>query len=194
MSHVHVPSEEQLDALQQEETQREEQLEDISRRLILREEELFSQDVRGQEDEDQLQRDFENLKIQIWITIHGTFTSGTSRDLEVLRSAVASIQQQEQQDLRWQGCPKDQVPVWRPQKWLSTHNQLLQKMVEARLRQAMEENFAETDQLSSAVKKKVTASVRSSPLDRSFLNNRKENNLKTSQIISQLIMKWLNLK
>ncbi|XP_013887374.1 tumor necrosis factor alpha-induced protein 2 isoform X2 [Austrofundulus limnaeus] len=147
--------EDQLDASQQEEQQQEEQLEDISRRLILREEELFSQDVRGEEEEDQLQRDFEDLRIQIWITVHGTFTSETSRDLEVLRSAMASIQQQEQQDRRWQGCPKDQVPVWRPQRWLSTHNQLLQKMVEARLSQAAEDNSAEVDQLSSAVKRQV---------------------------------------
>ncbi|XP_017282900.1 tumor necrosis factor alpha-induced protein 2a [Kryptolebias marmoratus] len=140
---------------QEEEKQQEEQLEEISRRLILREEELFSLDVHREDEEDQLQRDIENLRIQIWITVHNTFTSSASRDLEVLRSAVASIQQQEEQDQRWKDCPKDQVPVWRPQRWLSTHNQLLQKMVESRLSQAAEENSRETDQLSSAVKKQV---------------------------------------
>ncbi|XP_037541913.1 tumor necrosis factor alpha-induced protein 2a [Nematolebias whitei] len=140
---------------QQEEPQQEEQLEEISRRLILREEELFSRDVHSEVEKDQLQRDFEELRIQIWITIHSTFTSLTSRDLEVLRSAILSIQQQEEQDLRWKDCPKDQVPVWRPQGWLRTHNQLLQKMVESRLSQAAEENSTETDPLSSAVKKQV---------------------------------------
>ncbi|KAM4529367.1 tumor necrosis factor alpha-induced protein 2-like isoform 2-T2 [Fundulus diaphanus] len=142
---------------QQEEKQHEEQLEEVTRRLILREEDLFSQDSHSEEEEDQLHKDFESLSIQIWIAVHNTFAppSPSEDHLEVLRSAVDSIQQQEMQDQRWKDRPKDKVPVWRPQKWWSAHNRLLQKMVESRLIEAMEEQSGEAEQLSSAVKKQV---------------------------------------
>ncbi|KAM4713725.1 tumor necrosis factor alpha-induced protein 2a isoform 2-T2 [Anableps anableps] len=146
----------QLDDVQQEE-QQEEQLEELTRRLILREEDLFSQDSHSEEEEDQLQKDFESLSIQIWMAVHNSFaaSSPSAEHLEVLRSAVDSIQQQEAQDQRWRDCPKDKVPVWRPQRWLSTHNRLLQKMVEARMTEAAEEEAGEAEQLSSASKKQV---------------------------------------
>uniref|UniRef100_A0A672ZU13 Uncharacterized protein n=1 Tax=Sphaeramia orbicularis TaxID=375764 RepID=A0A672ZU13_9TELE len=129
-----------------------EQLESISRRLIMREEQLFGQDSHSEEDEDQLHKDLEALWLQIQMAVHNTFTSSTG-DLEVLRSAVASIQQQEKQDQRWAGCPEDQVPVWRPQKCLRNHNILLQKVVQSRLKKAVEELADETNGLSSALKK-----------------------------------------
>uniref|UniRef100_A0A1A7YFR2 Tumor necrosis factor, alpha-induced protein 2a n=1 Tax=Iconisemion striatum TaxID=60296 RepID=A0A1A7YFR2_9TELE len=156
------PADDQLDCTQQqeeqlEETQPEERLEEVSRRLILREEDLFGKDSHCEEEEDQLQQDFEGLSVQIWMAIHESFSPLTSsaEALESLRSAVTSILQQEVQDQRWRDSPKEQVPVWRPQRWFSTHNQLLQKMVESRLSRAVEENSRETDQLSSVVKKQV---------------------------------------
>uniref|UniRef100_A0A1A8UA25 Tumor necrosis factor, alpha-induced protein 2a n=1 Tax=Nothobranchius furzeri TaxID=105023 RepID=A0A1A8UA25_NOTFU len=147
----------QLEKGQPEEVQQEERLEEVSRRLNLREDELFSQDSHCEEEEDQLQRDFEGLRVQIWMAIHNSFSPPMSAegDLEVLRSAVAAILQQEEQDQRWRDSPKEQVPVWRPQRWFSTHNQLLRQMVESRLSRAVEENSQETDQLSSVVKKQV---------------------------------------
>ncbi|KAL7388006.1 hypothetical protein ABVT39_005235 [Epinephelus coioides] len=162
-------AEDELDceeALQQQQV--EEQLEDMSRRLIIREEQLFSQDSHSEEEEkDQLQRDFEALRLQMWMAVHNTFTTSSSspspsssctspsEHLKVLRSAVASIQQQEVQDQRWTDCAKDRVPVWRPQKCLSTHNTLLQKMVESRLMKAAEEDCSGTERLSSPLKKEV---------------------------------------
>ncbi|XP_078029734.1 tumor necrosis factor alpha-induced protein 2a isoform X2 [Epinephelus lanceolatus] len=164
-------AEDELDceeALQQQQV--EEQLEDVSRRLIIREEQLFSQDSHSEEEEkDQLQRDFEALRLQMWMAVHNTFTTSSSspssspsssctspsEHLKVLRSAVASIQQQEVQDRRWTDCAKDRVPVWRPQKCLSTHNTLLQKMVESRLMKAAEEDCSGTEGLSSPLKKEV---------------------------------------
>ncbi|XP_069028774.1 tumor necrosis factor alpha-induced protein 2a isoform X2 [Embiotoca jacksoni] len=148
---------------QEEKEEKEEQLEEVSRRLIIKEEELFSQDSRREEEEDQLQRDFEALTLQIWMAIHNTFTtspsssssSSSSGPLEVLRSAVATIQQQEAQDRRWTGCPQDRVPVWRPQRCLSTHNALLRNMVESRLTKAAEDESSGGDKLSSAVKRQV---------------------------------------
>ncbi|KAM9339300.1 tumor necrosis factor alpha-induced protein 2-like [Symphorus nematophorus] len=149
----------------QEEEEEEEQLEEMSRRLIIREEQLFGQDSLSEEDEDKLQRDFEMLRLQISMAVHNTFTSSSSsssssssRELDVLRSAVASIQQQETQDRRWLGCEDKRVPVWRPQKCLSTHNGLLQKMVESRLTKATEEEEEESggaEGLSSPLKRKV---------------------------------------
>ncbi|XP_041831417.1 tumor necrosis factor alpha-induced protein 2a isoform X3 [Melanotaenia boesemani] len=151
-----VPAGDALDAVQQEE-EKEEQLEEISRRLILKEEELFRQESPNEEAEDQLQQDFEALGVRIWMAIQDTFTSSppSAEHLEVLRSAVASIQQQEQQDQRWTENPENRVPVWRPHRYLSTHNMLLQKMVVARLRKAAEEEEVRADQLSSEGKRQV---------------------------------------
>uniref|UniRef100_A0A3Q2FZZ8 Tumor necrosis factor, alpha-induced protein 2b n=1 Tax=Cyprinodon variegatus TaxID=28743 RepID=A0A3Q2FZZ8_CYPVA len=131
-----------------------EQLDEVTRRLIFREEELFSQDAPSEEEEDQLQKDFESLSVQIWMAVHDTF-SPSAPSGEVLRNAVDSIQQQEKQDQRWRERPKEKVPVWRPQRWLSSHHKLLQKMVEVRLSEAAESDSADTQQLSSDVKRQV---------------------------------------
>uniref|UniRef100_A0A3P8TP19 Tumor necrosis factor, alpha-induced protein 2b n=1 Tax=Amphiprion percula TaxID=161767 RepID=A0A3P8TP19_AMPPE len=113
-------------------------------------------DSPSEEEEDQLQKDFEDLRLQICMAIHNTFTPSSSTEhLEVLRSTVASIQQQEVQDRRWADCSQDQVPRWRPQKCLSTHNILLQNMVESRLTKVAEDNSSGGDKLSSAVKRQV---------------------------------------
>ncbi|XP_035534138.1 tumor necrosis factor alpha-induced protein 2-like [Morone saxatilis] len=156
-NHTDTAEDECDEVLQQQQEEKEEQLEEVSRGLIIREEQLFSQDNPSEEEEDQLQRDFEALRLKICMAIDNTFTSSTSslEHLEVLRSAVASIQQQEEQDRRWVGCLEDRVPVWRPQKCLSTHNSLLQNMVQSRLRKGSEEEPSGTDGLSSPVKKEV---------------------------------------
>lgn len=166
LHHVLFPAEDELDceeALQQgQQQEKDEQLEEVSRRLIIREEQLYSQDSPSEEEEDQLQRDFESLRLQIWMAVHNTFTTSSSsstsssEQLEVLRSAVASIQQQEVQDQHWMGCLEGRVPVWRPQKCLSTHNTLLQNMVESRLTKAAEDDLSGTDGLSSPVKREVS--------------------------------------
>ncbi|KAM6992352.1 tumor necrosis factor alpha-induced protein 2a [Tautogolabrus adspersus] len=148
---------------QQERVEQGEELLELSRRLIIREEQLFSQDSFNEGEEDQLLGDLEALKLQIITAIHNTFTSSSSsssssscsRDMEVLRSAVVCIQQQEAQDQRWTGFPEDRVPVWRPQKCLSTHNRLLLNMVESRLMKAAEEDSDGTDGLSTPLKREV---------------------------------------
>lgn len=139
--------------MQQQE--KEEQLEEVSRRLIIREDQLFSQNAPSEEEEDQLLKDFEALRLQILMNVHNTFTS-SSGQLKVLRSSVASIQQQEAQDRRWMVLLEDRVPVWRPQKCLSAHNTVLQNMVEARMMKATEEDLSGTGGLSSPLKKEVS--------------------------------------
>lgn len=151
-------TENEVDCVEERQQEEKELLEEISRRLIVREEQLFSQDSPSRE-EDQLQEDFETLKLQIWMAVHNTFnasSSSSSGQLDALRSAVASIQQQEVQDRRWTGCPEDRFPVWRPLKCVSTHNTLLQNIVESRLTKAAEDESSGTDGLSSPVKREVS--------------------------------------
>lgn len=96
--------------------EQEEQLEESSRRLIEREEDLFSYDSVNEEEENELHKDFETLQLKLWMAINDTFTpSSSAGELKVLRSAMVSIQQQVQ-DRRWRDCQEERVPRWRPQK------------------------------------------------------------------------------
>nr|XP_019966447.1 PREDICTED: tumor necrosis factor alpha-induced protein 2-like isoform X6 [Paralichthys olivaceus] len=143
------------DELDREE-QEDQELEEISRRLIIQEEQIFSHNSPSEVDEDQLLIDFEALKMKIWMAIHNTLTSSSSSgQLDVLRSAVASIQQQEAQDQRWTCRPDNRLPVWRPLNCVSTHNTLLQNMVASRLTKAAEDELSGTDSLSSPMKRQV---------------------------------------
>ncbi|KAM3602653.1 uncharacterized protein V6R79_008243 [Siganus canaliculatus] len=132
----------------------EEQLEEVSRRLITREEQLFRQDPPSEEDEDQLLKDLEALRLQIWMAVNSSFSCSSSVQQEVLRSAVASIQQQEAQDQRWR-CSEERVPEWRPQKFLSAHHSLLHNIVDSRLTQALKEDLSAAGGLSSPTKQQV---------------------------------------
>lgn len=128
-------------------------LEEQSRRLIGREEQLFGQEAPSEEEQDALQKELEDLLLQVWTAVHNSF-SDSPADLEVLRSAVTSIQQQEAQDRHWQEVEEGLVPVWRPQKCLSTHTQLLRNMVASRLDHATAESSG-ADGLSSSLKREV---------------------------------------
>uniref|UniRef100_A0A668VSG5 Uncharacterized protein n=1 Tax=Oreochromis aureus TaxID=47969 RepID=A0A668VSG5_OREAU len=145
--------------VEQVQVEQEEQLEESSRRLIEREEDLFRHDLVNEEEEDELHKDFKALQLKLWKAINDTFTpsstSSSAGELGVLRSAMASIQQQEAQDRRWRDCQEEQVPRWRPQKCLSIHNILLQNMVEGRIKEAAEDTSGGTDRLSSPVKRQV---------------------------------------
>nr|XP_019966445.1 PREDICTED: tumor necrosis factor alpha-induced protein 2-like isoform X4 [Paralichthys olivaceus] len=148
----HNITEDELDREEQED----QELEEISRRLIIQEEQIFSHNSPSEVDEDQLLIDFEALKMKIWMAIHNTLTSSSSSgQLDVLRSAVASIQQQEAQDQRWTCRPDNRLPVWRPLNCVSTHNTLLQNMVASRLTKAAEDELSGTDSLSSPMKRQV---------------------------------------
>ncbi|XP_063736997.1 tumor necrosis factor alpha-induced protein 2-like [Eleginops maclovinus] len=120
--------EEQLEEVLQEEVQ----LEEVSSRLIIREEQLFCLDGQQlEQEEDRLHRDFQALRLQMLMAVHNIFTS--SFRTSSLRSAMASLQQQEQQDRRWAGIPEDRVPPWRPLKSLEEHLRVLQEEVHCRL-------------------------------------------------------------
>lgn len=146
----------QSEPIRAEGTEDQDQLAEVSKKLIMREEQLFTQDFCSEEEEDQLLRDFETLRLQIWVAVHSTFSSSSLSKLDVLRSAMVSIQQQEEQDQRWKDCPGNRVPMWRPQRCLSTHNTLLRNMVEARLLEATEEDEGGPNRLSSHLKREVS--------------------------------------
>lgn len=130
-------------------------VDEVGRRLIVREEQLFSQDSTS-EDNSRLQKDFEDLTLQIWTTVQNTFTSSSSSgQLDQLRNAVACIQQQEVQDRRWTDRPEDRLPVWRPLKCISAHNTLLHNLVESRLTEAAEDESGGTEGFSSPLKREV---------------------------------------
>ncbi|XP_056150226.1 tumor necrosis factor alpha-induced protein 2a [Lampris incognitus] len=137
---------------------------EASKELICREEQLFFQVAQGaaarpmprEEEKDKLQKDFEALLLQVWVAVHDTFNTSSPEDtLQVLQSAVASIQQLEEQDRRWQGHDEDLVPVWRPQRCLQTHNALLRTMVESRLQAAASNPNLSVENLPSALRRKV---------------------------------------
>lgn len=47
----------------------EELLEEVSRKLISREKQLFSQKSTDEQDEDRLQRDYKALRLQLWMAV-----------------------------------------------------------------------------------------------------------------------------
>lgn len=139
-------------------------LAEASRQLIMREDEIFCQNTGEESDDgdgrakerDQLQMDYEMFQVRLWMVIHETFQDKCGEgDLTTLRSAVASIIQEEEQDKRWlQPAEGQAVPDWRPRQCLVEHNNLLQKIVDVRINKAEdEENGA--DKLSTALKKQV---------------------------------------
>ncbi|KAM4632845.1 tumor necrosis factor alpha-induced protein 2-like [Polymixia lowei] len=139
-------------------------LAEASRQLISREEQLFSQEpprsesnlAPSEEEQDKLQKDIEALLLRVWMAVHHTFsTSSSGENLVVLRSAVITIKEQEAQDQRWEGCPEEEVPKWRPQKCLSIHSKVLHAMVDFRLRNAGSENTSGPDGLSTSLKREV---------------------------------------
>ncbi|KAM9354205.1 tumor necrosis factor alpha-induced protein 2a isoform 2-T2 [Pholidichthys leucotaenia] len=154
---AHNPHEEAVSGVvEEEEQQQEEQLEEVSRRLIIREEELFSGTEQEEQEEDRLQEDLKTLRLNMWRAIQNTFTScDGGGHLQDLRSTMTSIQQQENQDRRWKDCLQDCVPVWRPLKCLSTHNGLIQNLVESRMSEAAEDESGGTEKLSSPIKRQV---------------------------------------
>ncbi|KAL7877707.1 hypothetical protein SRHO_G00043500 [Serrasalmus rhombeus] len=117
------------------------------KQLINREERLFSvkQDGVGsskslmEEEEDyeeRLKKDFEELLEEVWLTVKNSFEVQTENEKEALKQAVLVIQQEEEQDRRWEGVAGKECPPWRPRCCRQTHDSLLQNMVQRRMEEA----------------------------------------------------------
>ncbi|XP_067098188.1 tumor necrosis factor alpha-induced protein 2a [Osmerus mordax] len=142
-------------------------LAEASKHLISLEEQLFTQKsaqteggspTRSGEEEDKLHADYQTLLVQLWMAVHDSFSPAPSREhLEVLRGAVIAVMQQEEQDRQWEDRPDGlSPPEWRPLRCRSTHNSLLQMMVESRLRNAtVQQDIEGADNLSTDMKREV---------------------------------------
>uniref|UniRef100_A0A3B1IIU3 Tumor necrosis factor, alpha-induced protein 2b n=1 Tax=Astyanax mexicanus TaxID=7994 RepID=A0A3B1IIU3_ASTMX len=119
-----------------------------AKQLINREERLFSvkQDGVGsnksrveeeEDDEERLRKDSEDLFKAVWYTVENTFEVQTEKEKEALKQAVLVLQQEDEQDRRWQGVGEKERPLWRPLCCRKTHGSLLQNMVERRMDEAM---------------------------------------------------------
>ncbi|KAI4902134.1 hypothetical protein NFI96_025543 [Prochilodus magdalenae] len=117
------------------------------RQLIHREERLFSvkQDGVGsskslveekEDDKESLRKDYEELYEAVWSTVENTFKVQTEEEKKALKQAVQLIQEQEQQDRRWEGVAEKERPPWRPQCCKRTHDSRLQNMVMRRMEEA----------------------------------------------------------
>ncbi|XP_072533013.1 tumor necrosis factor alpha-induced protein 2 isoform X2 [Salminus brasiliensis] len=118
-----------------------------ARQLITREERLFSVKNDGvgsskrlleeeEDDEEHLKKDFEDLLEEVWSTVKNSFKVQTEEEKEALTQAVLVIQQEDEQDRRWQGVSEKERPQWRPRCCRRTHDSRLQDMVEQRMDEA----------------------------------------------------------
>ncbi|XP_046904426.1 tumor necrosis factor alpha-induced protein 2 isoform X2 [Hypomesus transpacificus] len=103
------------------------------KQLLSREELLFGQrSTEETEERKHIARDWETLYAKINEALRGTFNPENIP--EVLTSAVEAIQQEEEQDRRWEeGRQSGDPPTWRPRRCSALHHSLLQGMVEERL-------------------------------------------------------------
>ncbi|XP_061097073.1 tumor necrosis factor alpha-induced protein 2-like isoform X1 [Conger conger] len=133
-------------------------LKEAGHQLITREESLFQpgawqEAVEGREkEEDELQKDYESLLVEVWLAIHKSF-SAKPGELEALRSAVSAIMQEEKQDQRWQEEAGVEAPEWRPRQCRHTHDTILKVMTEKRM--DCMEDMAIAERLSSSLKKEI---------------------------------------
>ncbi|KAI4902133.1 hypothetical protein NFI96_025542, partial [Prochilodus magdalenae] len=120
---------------------------EAGRQLIHREERLFSvkQDAVGsskslveekEDDIESLSEDYEELYKAVWSAVENTFKVQKEKEKEALKQAVQLIQQEEEQDRRWEGVVEKERPPWRPQCCKRTHDSRLQKMVMRRMEEA----------------------------------------------------------
>uniref|UniRef100_A0A4W4F578 Tumor necrosis factor, alpha-induced protein 2b n=1 Tax=Electrophorus electricus TaxID=8005 RepID=A0A4W4F578_ELEEL len=132
-------------------------LAEADRQLLEQEVDLFiseSPDEPGvytEGDEDKLQMDYESLMLQLRIAIEDSFKK---ENQEMLRSAVATILQEEQRDRHWMELEEEQRPRWRPLRCRQIHDTLLKKVVEKRLQQVREVERGAND-LSTSLKTEV---------------------------------------
>ncbi|KAG7461321.1 hypothetical protein MATL_G00208790 [Megalops atlanticus] len=143
-----------------EENLRQKRLCEASQQLIAREDHLFGRgEARehangecGESEEDELQRDYEALLVQVWLAVEASLGAGPG-ERETLRSAALCILQEEEQDRRWQEEPGAELPLWRPRHCRRNHDDLLRKVVEERMDNAEDPNGAE--KLATPLKKEI---------------------------------------
>ncbi|XP_057716011.1 tumor necrosis factor alpha-induced protein 2 [Corythoichthys intestinalis] len=108
-------------------------LSEAGRMLLLREERLFGEDATDgwrAEETAALKADRLALEEVVLRTLRSSLEPAA--DVDVLASAVAFVQQEEEQDRLWERRG-GMLPPWRLSGWRKMHNDTLQQMVEERL-------------------------------------------------------------
>lgn len=136
------------------------------KQLICREEHLFAviQDGVGssqsmlekveENEEGKLKKDFDDLLKKVMSTVEKSFDVQTNEEKEFLKEAVLAIDQEEEQDRRWEGVPKNERPPWRPRRCRENHDRLLQNMVTQRMEEAKLDSNVN---INSSVQLEITA-------------------------------------
>lgn len=105
-------------------------------------------------EEDELNKDFEELLEKIMSTVEKSLNVETNEDIEFLKEAVQAIDQEEEQDRRWEVVAQNERPPWRPRRCRLNHDGRLQNMVMQRMEEA---NLDSNVNISSSVQLEVTA-------------------------------------
>ncbi|XP_039549238.1 tumor necrosis factor alpha-induced protein 2a isoform X2 [Pimephales promelas] len=128
-------------------------LTEAQQQLVKAEECLFGSNevARTEEMVGKLQTDYELFILRLRMAIYDSFNEDNQ---EKLKSALTSILQEEEQDRRWAEVAVDQRPIWRPTKCREMHDNLLQTVVEERMKTA-DEQENKVDKLSTSLKTEV---------------------------------------
>lgn len=109
---------------------------EASRQLIGREEHLCKAGQPEQEEEAELKRDYEALMEAVWQTVRKSLHPLDQSEQSALKEAVQAIQQEEEQDRKWEESGGQRRPDWRPQRCRHAHDILLEEMVRERMQEA----------------------------------------------------------
>ncbi|XP_060780693.1 tumor necrosis factor alpha-induced protein 2 [Neoarius graeffei] len=133
------------------------------KQLICREEHLFgpkqddvgsSKSMLKEDEEEKLNEDFEDFLKKVMSTFEKSFDVQTKEEREFLKEAVLAIDQEEEQDRRWEGVEKNERPPWRPRNCRLAHDCLLRNMVVQRMEEA---KLNSNVNINSSVQLEITA-------------------------------------
>ena len=83
-----------------------------------------------------MRRDYEALLEEVWQTVRKALQPLDQSEQGALKEAVLAIQQEEEQDRRWEETETERRPDWRPRRCRHAHDRLLEEMVSERVRGA----------------------------------------------------------
>ncbi|XP_046719754.1 tumor necrosis factor alpha-induced protein 2 isoform X1 [Silurus meridionalis] len=139
------------------------------KQLICREERLFALKQEGVESnkcmleeeeedaEEKLKQNFKDLLTKVMSTVERSLDVQTNEEKEFLKEAILAIDQEEEQDRRWDGVGENERPPWRPRCCRQDHDRLIQDMVIQRMEKAQLDSNVN---ITSSIKKEITAKAK----------------------------------
>lgn len=113
-----------------------------------------SKSMLKEDEEEKLNEDFEDFLKKVMSTFEKSFDVQTKEEREFLKEAVLAIDQEEEQDRRWEGVEKNERPPWRPRNCRLAHDCLLRNMVVQRMEEA---KLNSNVNINSSVQLEITA-------------------------------------